>query len=97
MQSSILTTCGDMAGSLVSLSNEVEIQLTAEDIFRLTGDARGTQISSAGGNLWITQQGDLEDYLLHPGENVKISRKGTVLIQGFPNARLRILPARKSC
>jgi len=96
MQSSILTNCGVTAGSLVSLSNEIEIQLTTNDLFELSGDARGMQISSSGGNLWVTQQGDPVDYMLRPGEKVKISRKGLVIVQGFPNARVRILPARKS-
>ena len=96
MQSSIHTTCGDTAGSLVSHSNEVEIQLTGKDLFKLSGDARGTQISSAGGNLWVTQQGDPVDYLLRPGEKVMISRQGMVIVQGFPQARVRILPAHKS-
>ena len=93
MESSIFTTCGDMAGSLVSLSSEVEIQLTSKELFKLSGDARGTQISSVGGNLWVTQQGDPVDYLLRPGEKVKISRRGMVLVQGFPTAHVRILPA----
>ena len=93
MQSSILTNCGEKAGSLVSPSTEVEIQLIGRNLFKLSGDARGTQIVSAGGNLWVTQQGDSQDYLLRPGEEVKITRKGMILVQGFADARVRILPA----
>ncbi len=92
MQSSILTNCGEPAGSLVSQANEVEIYLTGKDLFRLSGDARGAQIASAGGTLWVTQQGDAQDYLLRPGETVKITRKGMVLVQGSPAARVRIVP-----
>ncbi|HVN54584.1 MAG TPA: DUF2917 domain-containing protein [Anaerolineaceae bacterium] len=95
MQSTILTTSGETAGSLVSHSQEVEIQLGAKDLFKLNGDARGKQITSVRGNLWVTQQGDPQDYLLHPGEKLKISRKGMILVQGTPNARLRISPSGK--
>ena len=84
-------TYGEVTGSLVSHSNEIEIHLTARDLFKLSGDTREMQISAVGGNLWVTQQGDPADYLLHPGEKVKLSRKGTVLIQGFPSGSARML------
>jgi hypothetical protein len=90
MQLVIQNTLGEVTGSLVSPSREVEIQLTAQDIFKLSGDPRGVQISAIEGQLWVTQQGDPSDYLLHPGEKVKISRQGTVLVQSIPNRRARM-------
>lgn len=92
MQSSILTNCVGTVGSLISPSTEVEIYLTGNNIFKLSGDARGTQIVSAEGVLWVTQHGDSQDYLLHPGEKVTITLKGMVLVEGFPDARVQIFP-----
>jgi hypothetical protein len=91
MQSAILTNCRETAGSLITSASEVEILLTGKDLFKLSGDARGTEIVSAGGILWVTQPNDVQDYLLRPGEGVKITRKGMVLVQGSPGARVRIV------
>ncbi len=93
MQTRLFSSHGNRTGDLISTSKEVEIQLTAKDLFRLSGDARGTQIASASGSLWVTQQGDLEDHLLRQGERLTVTQKGTVLIQGFSRARVRIAPA----
>ncbi len=92
MESTIHQTHGSPVGHLVSHSTEVEIRLAARDLFKMEGDVRGTLITSTCGSLWITQQGDAQDYLLQEGENMVISRKGMVLVQGSPVARARILP-----
>ncbi|HVN53057.1 MAG TPA: DUF2917 domain-containing protein [Anaerolineaceae bacterium] len=95
MQSAILTGCGEIAGGLVSYSPEIEIHLGRQDLFKLSGDARGVQILALAGALWVTQQGDAQDFLLRPGERMEITRKGIVLVQGFPAARLRVIPAER--
>lgn len=89
-------TSGRATGSPVSQPNEIEIQLTAHSLFKLNGDSRGMQISAARGKLWVTQQGDPVDYLLQPGEKVRVTQKGIVLIQGFSDARVRMVLARNS-
>jgi len=92
MESTIHQTRGTPVGRLVSHSNAVEIRLAAKDLFKLEGDARGTLITSTCGSLWVTQQGDAQDYLLQEGERMVVSRKGMVLVQGSPIARACILP-----
>jgi hypothetical protein len=93
MQTRFFSSRGDRNGDLISTAPWVEIQLTTKDLFRLSGDARGTQIASTCGSLWVTQQGDQEDHLLCQGERLTVTRKGTVLVQGISGARVRISPA----
>ena len=92
MESTILQTHGSRVGHLVSHSSDVEIRLAAKDLFKMEGDVRGTLITSTCGSLWVTQEGDAQDYLLEEGEKMVISRKGMVLVEGSPEARARILP-----
>jgi len=96
MQMVIQNAVGEVTGSLVSHSDEIEIQLTAHELFKLSGDTRDVQISAVGGHLWVTQQGDPTDYLLRPGEQMVLSRKGAVLIQGLSKGRARMALTRNS-
>lgn len=45
--------------------------------------AMGARLQIAQGEVWITQEGDEEDYLLSPGDNFEISRSGMALVQAM--------------
>ena len=57
--------------------------LGAQEIERLEGVNAGDTIFCANGVLWVTQEGDPEDYLLKKGEKFVAERPGLVLIQGL--------------
>lgn len=70
-----------------------DIQLPSNKLVALTKAAHGTRIVSVDGTLWVTQEGDEQDYLLKKGESVTLRKGGKVLIQGLTDSRARILPS----
>ena len=42
--------------------------------------ARGARVRSLRGTLWITQEGDCEDYLVRAGESFTVERDGVTLV-----------------
>ena len=43
-------------------------------------DGDGTEVQSLGGAVWITQEGDQRDVILHPGESFTLDRNGLTLL-----------------
>ncbi len=58
------------------------LPLRRNDVLRL-GDAHGLQLASAGGTLWITIDGDLTDYVLEPGETLRIQSHAPTLVSAL--------------
>jgi len=58
--------------------------------------ARGTVIHCVTGTLWVTQHGDSKDYLLGPGQVLRIENDGPALAHAVRSATLRLEPARVS-
>lgn len=55
------------------------LPLHRHDVLYL-GDAHGWNLASAGGTLWVTIDGDLHDYVLEPGDTLRIeSHAGTLV------------------
>jgi hypothetical protein len=63
--------------------------LSAQEIERLDGMQLGDTIVCTNGVLWVTQEGDLEDYLLRKGEKFAAHRLGLVLIQALTDSACR--------
>jgi hypothetical protein len=72
----------------------VEAVLEPDELFTLMGDQRGGRLTALHGNLWVTQQGDSEDFVLRPGERLTITRRGKVVVQAMRAGRLRYTPGR---
>jgi hypothetical protein len=66
------------------------IQLDAKGFLTLRA-ARGTQVLCLEGELWVTQDGDREDYLVRPGETLAIATDGPAIVQATRSARLLLL------
>jgi hypothetical protein len=64
--------------------------LPKNSLIRLVGDHRGERIACVKGRLWITQSGNAEDIILCAGEAFTITQKGTLLIEGLVETRLKI-------
>jgi hypothetical protein len=73
----------------------VERSLPKKSMLLLRGDHRGERLIAEKGMLWITQSGHLEDILLDTSESYEVTQKGTLLIQGLAESRLRIVAAHK--
>jgi len=59
------------------------------EVERLGGIHAGDAITCTNGVLWVTQEGDPEDYLLKKGERFVANRFGLVLVQAFEDAACR--------
>jgi hypothetical protein len=69
----------------------IEKCLPMKSMLQLPGDHRGERISCLSGVIWITQSGNPEDILLYAGRSFTITQKGTILMQGLTETRLKII------
>jgi Protein of unknown function (DUF2917) len=60
--------------------------LGAQEIESLAGLQMGDSIICTNGVLWVTQEGDLEDYLLRKGEIFVSNSPGLVLVQAIDDS-----------
>jgi hypothetical protein len=56
----------------------------------------GFDVTVVSGNVWITQDGNLQDALLAPGENHQCADGGTIVIQALEPSVVRIARAVES-
>ena len=69
--------------------NPTELKLTARSLQRVD-DRASRVINCVQGIIWITQEGDLEDHVLMPGEQFEATKPGLVVVEALRDARLRI-------
>ncbi len=46
-----------------------------------------------GGELWVTRDGDIEDYILGPGQSMSLGHADQAAVQALRPSRLRLIPA----
>lgn len=66
-----------------------ERRLSSQDIQRLAGIHPGDAILVTQGILWVTQEGDPNDYVLSAGERFIANRRGSVVVEALTDASLR--------
>ncbi len=66
-----------------------EITLPTHKMWAIEGDRRGDVINCVRGNLWITQEGDLKDYVVENGKNFWITKPGTVVVQALDDSQIK--------
>ena len=66
-----------------------ERRLCAQVVERLAGIDRGDAILVTQGILWVTQEGDPQDYVLSPGERFIANRHGSVVVEALTDAAMR--------
>ena len=66
-----------------------ERRLCAQMVERLAGIDRGDAIVVTQGILWVTQEGDPQDYVLSPGERFVANRHGMVVVEALTDAAMR--------
>ena len=49
-------------------------------------DAAGTRIEARSGTVWVTEEGDSDDYIVAPGETLVVARGGRTLVQALQPA-----------
>ena len=54
---------------------------------------KGRRVECVTGSIWITQDGDLRDVVLGPGEAFAFDRRGDALLSAFADSRYLVLDA----
>ena len=91
MESYVNTLGGLQVGNLVSNAAEIDVCLSRDQVFKMTGDKRGIQIACQEGNLWVTQADDPKDYMLKDGDRFVVTRPGLIVVQGVREGMVRII------
>ena len=68
-----------------------EIDLEGLELLKLDLEQPRASVLCTSGHLWLTQQGDPQDHLLAAGQTFILNQRGTVLVQGLPCGKARIL------
>jgi len=72
------------------------VELDAHGLWRLEGDNRWKMIVCVRGEVWVTQTGDVRDYVLAPGEILVVTQRGGVLVEALSDASILVTPSLKS-
>ena len=68
------------------------IQLAADGPLALRG-ARNAELECVEGAVWLTLEGEPQDYLLAAGERMRLARGGLALVEGNPVGAIRLIRA----
>jgi len=72
-----------------NLHTLIEITLPKHKMWTIEGDRRGDMISCLSGTLWITQEGDMKDYVLEAGRDFWITKRGEVIVQALEDTQFK--------
>jgi hypothetical protein len=85
-----MTTMTNTLNTRVAFKLETHC-LEAQSVERLSDIRPGDTVLSGGGLMWVTQEGDPQDYMLQQGEAFIASRQGVVVIEALREATYRLL------
>lgn len=72
-----------------------ELELSTGGLWRMDGDSRWRMVICLRGRVWITQERDLDDYVLTAGEMFIVTQPGKILVQALDDACIQITPPAK--
>jgi hypothetical protein len=78
-----------MLNTKVNLNFNTDITLDKYSLWDIEGDRRGDLIRCLYGTLWVTQEADLKDYVLEPGQEFWVTKTGTVIVQALENSKFK--------
>jgi hypothetical protein len=78
-----------MINTRQNVHTQTEITLPKYTTWSIEGNRHGDVISCKSGILWITQEGDMRDYIIEAGRNFWVTRPGTVVVQALDNSTLK--------
>lgn len=70
--------------------SQSEICLSRRQTLSLA-DGTGVRVTADAGTLWVTQDNDRRDIVLHAGESVWFAQAGKVIVQALAPARLTLV------
>ena len=72
------------------LKETTDVQMPRNSFLRVEGDSRGTKILCRSGSCWITQEGDLKDYLLESERDFTVHRDGLIVVQALTATEIAV-------
>lgn len=78
-----------MLNTKVTTNMLTDISLAKYKTWTIDGNRRGDVISCLSGTLWVTQEGDLKDYIVESGRSFWVTRPGTVIVQALDHSKFK--------
>lgn len=72
------------------LQTKTKIRIQRHAYRRMDGVRPGSILSCDTGVIWVTQAGDNRDYVLLPGQNMMVTKRGKVLVEAMRDANFHI-------
>ena len=69
-----------------NVQQKTKIRMQRRDYQRMSAVKPGSTLFCDTGILWVTQAGDCQDYVLYPGQTMKVSKRGKVLVEAMRDA-----------
>jgi hypothetical protein len=63
--------------------------LEAGQVLSLDG-AEGTILAPQGGTVWVTEEGDVRDHIVEPGQTLRIAQAGRAVVQAMQPASVSL-------
>ena len=64
------------------------IDLAVDQSWKIYGKGRHQVICCIRGSVWVTQEGDIHDYILEKGDAFQIMLPGLVMVRAFETSRI---------
>jgi hypothetical protein len=78
-----------MLNTKTTIKFNTDVTLNKYRVWNIDGDRRGDVIHCSYGTLWITQEGDMKDYILDAGQDFWVTRSGTVIVQALDDSKFQ--------
>jgi Protein of unknown function (DUF2917) len=73
---------------MIALEKEISVRV------EVAGTA--VEITCVAGVLWVTQEGDLRDLFLAPGESLRLARRGLTIVTALEPSLVRLVEGAKT-
>ena len=72
------------------MKTKINVRMQQRDFQRIDAARPGSILFCDNGVLWVTQSGDNRDYVLMPGQELAVSKRGKVLVEAMRDADFHI-------
>lgn len=66
------------------------VKLPVDGCWWTNSDSRGKVLTCLQGRLYVTQEGDWTDYVLTPGQEFTVTRRGLVVVQALDESTVGV-------
>jgi len=72
-----------------------EVRIPRGTVLRIH-DGAGMVLETVAGSIWVTQEGDIRDFELNPGDSRRFEQDGLTLVHALRDAQLRVAATEKA-